>query len=122
MKKAIALLLVMLVGIGVIAGCGGSGTKLSGKYYMVVDEETKQLYEEYDMALPEMYLEFLSGGKLKFISTFDGETETEDGTFKITDKTVDITIDGDTVTGTIDDKKITVDFGDDEGPTVFEKK
>ena len=116
MKKAIALLLVMLIGIGIIAGCGSSSAKLSGKYHLVLDQETKASIEEFSGGEVEWYIEFLSGDKCKLVIMGDSE----DGTYKITDKSVEITVDGDSITAKIDGNKVIIDEDGEE--MVYQKK
>ena len=136
MKKIIAVLLVLMFCVSILSACGGG---LSGKYVLtqITNEEgklvsledyvkaEKAMYEEYDM-LDEFdesvyegsYVEFLKDDKYKMVKFGDAS---EEGTFKVDGKTVELTVDDETVKGTIDGKKITFDYGEDY-KVVFEKK
>ena len=131
MKRTIAVILVLMLGITIFAGCGG--TKLSGKYNMVsmtsegeeiviseYIEQMKALYEEMEMDFDENemqgYIEFIDGEKCK-VAVFG---ETGEGTYKLDGKNIEVTLDGETMKGTVDGNKITL--GDDEATMTFEKK
>ena len=133
MNKAIALILVLIIGMAILAGCGGE--KISGKYDLVsittdgekiiwadYIKEMKDMYaeweaeDEFDEENFVSYLEFKDGGKCTAV-LFGGS---EEGTYKVDGKNIEVTVDGDTIKGTIDGNKITLE---DEGESmVFEKK
>ena len=138
MKKIIAVLLVLMLSVSILAGCGGG---VSGKYTIVQIEEDgevtiwadhikemEEMYKEYEgmegfedyvfkASDYEMVLEFLSGGKCKWTQ---GE-DSEDLTFEVKGK--DITLkdtEGEELKGTIDGKKIVLDMYGSK--MTFEKK
>ena len=138
MKRTIAVILVLMLGLTLLAGCGG--TKLSGKYELIsvtedgetemwadvvkemkeYNENMKEMLEEYeelDESAYESYLEFIDGEKCKLI--FWGEVG--EGTYKIDGKNIEMTIDEETYKGTIDGKKITIDM-DEVSTMLFEQK
>ena len=132
MKKLIALLLVLMLGITILAGCGGNAS-LSGKYVlksMVSDGETidmaeymqefKELYEELGEEFKESdfesYLEFSGSNVTVSLVGMAGK-----GTYKLDGKNIEITADGETLKGTIDGNKITLDYGEGSLMT-YEKK
>ena len=148
-KKTIVLLLALMLGITILAGCGGGS--LSGKYSLkeiIQDGETriyedylnevKEYYEqmkayyeengeEYDEEFNEgdyeSYIEFKSDGK--YVMAFEGETM--EGTYKVSGKNVTINPpeeyedeDSEPLVGKIDGKKITFENG--STTMVYEKK
>jgi len=135
MKKTTALLLILMLCVSILAGCGGG---LSGKYVLVEmsDEdgsmikiadyiqEQKDFYEEmewddFDESYYGGYIEFLSGGKCNLVMYGD-ET---DGLFKVEGKNVIISNPEDVsekVEGTINGNRITLEAGG--GKLIFEKK
>ena len=122
-KKIIAVLLVLMLSLSVLSACGGE--TLSGKYICIdmVSEDEEMSYADLKafMAFAEEewidpYLEFLDGDNFK-IEFMD---EVENGTYKVNGNSIDLTSDGETITGKIDGKKITLEI---EGTKmVFEKK
>jgi len=133
MNKAIALLLVLMLSISILAGCGGG---LSGKYVLIemtgddgkveklddLKKQAKEFYDEmewdFDESEMDITIEFLSGDKFKMTSVYD----VEEGTFKVDGKNVTLSHpdqDND-LKGTINGNKIT--FEEDDFVMVFEKK
>jgi hypothetical protein len=101
MKKSIALFLVLVLGLSLLAGCGGGGT-LTGKY-VSTDEESN-------------YYEFFEDGKC-VMSTNGVLSEL---TFKLSGKNVTIEMEYGSFKGTLEGNKLTVnEFGED---IVYEKK
>ena len=78
--------------------------------------DLKAMYAEMDMEYEDGYIELLSGGKCKLFIF----GESVDGTFKGDSKTIEVTADGDTMKGTIDGNKLTIDMGDGD-KWIFEK-
>ena len=122
MKKTIALLMTLMLGVLVLAGCGNGASNeaaLSGKYYVIsvtegeatVSEETLKA-----MGFDQMYFEFMEDG------TFKGDImgETGEGTFKVDGKNATLTVNGEDAKGTIDGNKFTLEI--DDTKMVFEKK
>jgi len=70
MKKTIALFLVLILGVSLLAGCGGS--TLTGKYNLqsITEngeeqsiEDLKAQFEEFDLGeFPEFYIDFKDDG------------------------------------------------------------
>lgn len=124
MKKTIAVFLVLILGVSLLAGCGG-GTTLTGKYNLVSMtqdgeeqsiEDLKTEYESYGMGdFPEFYIEFKDGSNFAFIMY----GETMDGTFTVNGKSVELTVDGEAVPGTIDGNTLTLEK--DGAKMVFKK-
>jgi hypothetical protein len=108
MKKATALLLLLMLGLTLLAGCGGNDTTLTGKYKLTSMELDGEDFladlDEYGWEASDLYqLEFLSGGKCKVMSY--GEEESV--TFKVSGKTVKLDFgEGDVWDGTIDGDKL----------------
>ena len=131
MKRTIAVILILMMGLTILAGCGGA--KLSGKYELIsitedgetelwVDwvKEMKEYTDEdttVDESVYEAYIEFIDGEKCKMVMAGDAT----EGTYKVDGKNVEINIDDETAKGTIDGKKITIEIY--EGSVMlFEKK
>ena len=137
--KAIAIILVLMLSVTILAGCGG--TKLEGKFSKVSEEyngekqliadianEMKAMYEGLEQEIPEGalddYIEFLADGKCKVTSVYVG-AEIYDGTFKIDGKNLEVSFEGETLKGTIDGKVITFTEEDEEYGNmihIYEKK
>ncbi|MCL2815731.1 MAG: hypothetical protein FWD23_14130 [Oscillospiraceae bacterium] len=121
MKKAISALMAVILVLSILAGCSGE-TKLTGKYICidVTGGEDEMSWQDVKEMMgdewSDPYIEFSDGGKL----VMDWFGVSSDGTFKVDGKSVEITIDGDTQKGTIDNNKITISDGDTK--MVFEKK
>jgi len=133
MRRTIGLLLVFMLCVTLLAGCGGGGGDnggLSGKYVltsMEMDgEDLSAIYAEMGMSMESMYLEFKGGGKCT-IAIMD---EAGEGTFKVDGKTVTVSADGEELfKGTIEGNKIIVEEEEDpesagysSSKMVFEKK
>jgi len=125
MKKAIALLLVLILVVSILTACGGN---VSGKYTLkemswgeegklqkwedIIKELKEDVGEDFDESKVEFYLEFLKDSKFKMVSSLGSETQTEEGTFKVDGKTITLTNpsadeDNKDLVGTIDGSKIT---------------
>ena len=119
MKRTIKLVLVLVLAISLLASCGGGGgndgggggsdVSLSGKYVLAGMEidgvDFFAQFMEAGVAPEDIYiLEFLSGGKCKMIM-YDEEDE---GTYAVSGKSVSITIDDDSIVGTIEGDRITL--------------
>jgi len=134
-NKALALILVLVLGLSILAGCGGA--KLSGKYELVSMTSGGEtiLMSDYIEMMREMleafaeegdepfnasdyqgYIEFIDGTKCKMVMFGDSQ----EGTYKLDGKTIEITADGETQKMTLDGKKITFDL--DGESMIFEKK
>lgn len=100
MKKAIALLLVLMFALSLLAGCGGEEGSLSGKYYCYS--------EEFETFEDDWYMEFKSGGKF----TYSVIGDSYEGTYKVSGDTLTYNLLGSTETGTIDGDKIITGEGD----------
>ena len=138
-KKAIALALILMLGIIAAAGCG-DGNKPSGKYIltsMVQDGETlnvaeqmkelKEMYEEmgeeFNESDFESYLEF-SGDE---VTVYFGSESVSKGAFKMDGKNIEITSpEGEVLKAVVDGNKITVENEDEDDGSIismiFEKK
>ena len=122
-KKIIAVLLVLMLSLSVLSACGGE--TLSGKYICIdmVSEDDEMSYADLKALMSfaeeewvDPYLEFLDGENFKIEFMDEGEN----GTYKVNGNSIDLTSDGETITGKIDGKKITLEI---EGTKmVFEKK
>ena len=119
MKKAIAIVLLAVMILGLLAACGGGNNgekKLLGTYklYMLADMTIKEYADLFEVSVEEaekiMTLELKSGGKAVFTS--DGESETVD--WKVDGEKLVLSAEGETLEGTIKDGIITLDF-DGEG-------
>lgn len=124
MKKTIIMLLMLVIGISMLVGCGGSTTPtLSGKYYfvsMTADGETVTVEDmtAFGVNPDDLYLEFQAGGNFRIV--LSGISVTQTGTFTVDGKTVTLTVEGDSLIGTIDGNRVTLE---NDGETmVFEKK
>ena len=120
LQRITAATLMVVLCAALIAGCGGD-TKLSGKYYLSSMEEDGEVLNVSELAdlgvdFSDTYLEF-SGDKIT-VCTY-GESET--CTYKIDGKNIEFTSDGETLKGTIDGDKITLDVGDGT-KMIYEKK
>jgi len=134
MRRGLATILVILLSMSMLAGCGGNGGTSStpeGKYiataFEVDGQDMLALYEELSAMMGEeappfeMYLELLAEGKCQIV--FAGE-DPEEATYTIDGKTITIESYGEELAGTIDGKKITLE-SEMEGSTmkmVFEKQ
>ena len=136
--KAIAIILVLMLSVTILAGCGG--TKLEGKFNKVSEEydgekqliadivnEMKAWYESLEEEIPEGafddYMEFLADGKCKVKTVYSAEVY--DGTFTIDGKNIEVSVDGEVLKGTVDGKVITFTEEDEEYGDmihVYEKK
>ena len=123
MKKTLAIILILAIAVSMLAGCGGEKANLTGKYVFTSmaggDNEIDfgALLGMLGMdAEDSMFLEFSSNGKCSMHMM----GEVMEGTFIVSGKNVDITIDGDTATGAISGNKITLE--QDGMKMVFEKK
>ena len=119
MKRTIALLMALIFCIALLAGCGGGGTQLKGKYVLTaVFEEglevSKQMFEMMGLKPEDTYIEFKSGGKCKLVLF----GEQFDAQYTVSENKVSIGIgdEDDQLVGEIKGKKI--DFEE----MVFEKK
>ena len=103
MKKSIAIILVLMIGITMLAGCGGEGDALKGTWTGKDDNET------------DSTIVFDGKGGLKFTAFFDNNTP---GTYTITGNQVEIKVDGwdtaRTYTFTIDGNKLTLTVPEDQ--------
>jgi len=92
MKKFIVLLLVIILGISLLAGCGGSSgdnAALLGKYVLTSLEmdgdEMMSFLEMAGVNPSDMYIELLSGGKYTTcMLDFESDAEVTGGTFTVT--------------------------------------
>ena len=129
MKKAIVSILVLMLGISLLAGCGGGSggddSALTGKYTIVSmvmdDEDILQAYAEMGMSTDDMYIELQSGGKFKMTM---GEDNVQDGTFTVNGKNIKLSSGGEDLSGTIDGNKIVLDMDEDgfSATMTFQKK
>ena len=147
MKKALGIFLVFLLSAFVLVGCNNDNTPtnapqntggdiaVEGKYSLVVSDEDREMFEaiielanemdgtEVDFDIDNMmYMELLSGGKFRMVSTMFNEEEDniDEGTYTIDGSNITISVDGEDTQGTIEGKKITIDA--DGESMVFEKK
>ena len=122
MKRIIAVLLVLMVSVAALAACGGSGgSGLTGKYNLVSLTEdghtvTAEQFAEMGLRADEFYLEFVDSSKFNMV-VFGDKNE---GTYKLDNKAITLTVDGEPAQATIDGNKITLDA--DGSVMVFEKK
>jgi len=117
----IVLVLALVLSLTACGSIVGNNATLTGKY-CIVSMETKgetvnaaDLAEQ-DMDISAIYLEF-SGSKV----TLYAFGETIEGTYKVNGKNIEITTDDDTVKGTLDGNRITIEFSEGE-VMVVEKK
>ena len=124
MKKAIAIVLLAVMILGLLAACGGGNSgdkKLLGTYklYMLADMTIQEYADLFEVSVEEaektMTLELKSGGKAVFTS--DGEGETVD--WKVEGEKLVLSAEGETLEGTIKDGIITLDF---DGESIQLKK
>ena len=119
MKKTIALVLVLLLGVSLFAQ-----NVQTGKYTMtsmLVDGvELLDLFRGMGMDIDGSYIELLSGGKFRMVM-FGDENEAQ-GLFKVSGDTIIFYADDDEddLTGKIQGSKITIE--EEESKMVFEKK
>ena len=100
-RKTIALVLVFVIAVAILAGCGGSST-LTGKYVSTSD--------------PSNYYEFFEGGKCT-MSTYG---VLSDITYEVKGSTVTVKLEFGGFSGNLSGNKITFnEFGED---VVYEKK
>jgi len=130
MKKQVLALLIALVMVLSITGCGSNKNSddeitLTGKYVVVAMEDAEgndwfAMFAEMGMSADDYYIELKSGGKATFMMAFGEGDEPMEGTYKVDGKAITITIDGEDVAGTIEGNKITTEI---EGTKmVFEKR
>ena len=127
MKRTLALILVVLLSVSMLAGCGGGDKGPTGKYVLTVWEIDGQDFIALMKSLggdafdpSTIYIEFQNDGKF----TMEMDEDDASGTFKVDGKNLTLTMDGETLTGTVDGNKVTIETTED-GSTmkmVFEKK
>ena len=123
MNRLLTTILVLLFSISMLSGCGGGGTTLEGKYILTAHEVDGNDMLEYlnqmvevivkedpDFELRERYIELLSDGKC--IVSMSGD-EPREAVYRVDEKNIIFIFsdddDTETVKGTIDDKKITLE-------------
>ena len=117
----IILVLALVLSLTACGSSGGNNSTLTGKYY-IVSMETKgetadvATLAEQGMDASVIYLEFSSSKVTMFAFG-----ETIEGTYKADGKNIEITTGDDTVKGTLDGNKITINLGEGE-VLVVEKK
>ena len=126
--KKIALLMVLVLTLCVLAGCGGSGSAASGTYELISIKEgdmsmAGEELESYAKLLGVkgalITMELTSDGKASIASPIMDELSGE-GTYKVDGSKITVTIDGDPIDGTLEGGKITLANEDLE--MVFQKK
>jgi len=133
MKKIIALLLVLVLGLTTLAGCGGA--KLTGRYDLVSMTSEGEIFPlaDYIQEMKDMFEEegrgdeFVESDYQGYIEFIDANTcklvmfgESADGTYTLDGKSIEIVAEGETMTLTLDGSRIILD--DDGEEIVFEKK
>ena len=110
--KKIALLMVLVLTLGVFAGCGGSGSAASGTYELISIKEGDMSMAGEEL---ESYAKLLGvkGALITMELTSDGKTSTAS-------PLMDDPIDGDPIDGTLEGGKITL--ANDDLEMVFQKK
>ena len=126
MKKILVMVLVLLLSVSILAGCGGGDTKLSGKYAMTAYElngqdllEMLKMFGGEDYDANSLFIEFTDNGKF----TLEADDVTT-GTFYVDGKKLTLTVDGESMTGTVNGNKVTIEANEDGNTMkmVFEKK
>ncbi len=115
-RKVLAILLAALMLTALLAACGGGSgggsNKFVGKYYLSrLDEWTVKEYADLvgmteQEAKESMYLELKSGGK----ATFCMDDEPDEVNWKVEGEKITLSLDGDSMEGTIKDNVITFDL------------
>lgn len=132
MKKTIAVLLVLLIGVTLLVGCGGGGSALSGKYTLTsitMDGQTMTVAElkeaastlGVDFDLSGFYIEFKTGNKFSLGMKMEllGMDEAIEGTYTVNGNKITLTVEGEPQEATINGNKVTISMGEDS--MVFEK-
>jgi hypothetical protein len=120
-KKGFALVLALTISAALLVGCGGS--KISGKYSFVSMETdtlsfTAEELAAYGMDPSETYIWFDNGE-----CTLSMLGVTVDGTYTQSGSTINLDLEGHAITGKLDGKTLTIDFGEYYDATmVFEQK
>ena len=126
MKKVLATVLVLILGLSVLVGCGAGGSALEGRYTPTAWEingvdyyELLQQASENGNEIDEMYIEFNADGTFKMeLGDDDG-----DGTYKVAGNKVTLTADGEDLEATTEGNTVIIEMtrGDDSMRLVFEK-
>ena len=126
--KKIALLMVMILTVSLLAGCGGSGgSGVVGKYELVsiTEDGTTMKGEELEAYAKLlgvdgslMSMELTSDGKVIMTSAMMEDLSGE-GTYKVDGNKITVTVDDAPAEGTIDGNRITLNAEDTE--MIFEK-
>ena len=152
MKKVIAIILVLILGLSILTACGGREepppplpsprtrdalavaatptpaptpevNRVEGFYTIVSlgpdSDEVFELYESIGFDLNDFYIELRSGGIFRMAVFPEDEDDITEGTYSINGTSITMDAEGEAITGTIEDGRITLIEDDIE--MVFEK-
>ena len=115
MKKTLTLVLAAVLLLGLLAACGGGGSKYEGTYVLsklsdwTVEEYADLLEISLEEAQDSFKIVLKSGGKAEFYE--DGDLEALN--WKVDGEKITLSAEGESLEGTIKDGKITFDMDGD---------